>query len=319
MPLPPGAPEAFSGAVGSFSMRATLSREEVEVGEPIQLDVSLMGSGNLAMLEAPSVATPQVFERYDPEVQVSINRDGDLISGYKRFVYLLVPRSNGRFVIPAIEFAYFDPAKEEYTTLRAMPPAVMVSGTGTTGGATGTTNAGFPVDDISPLLSDSPWVRPASPPLHTSPWGYVAIGLPLLLYGLLYTLRHRTTRLAIDTAYARQQRAHPLARKHLRQARLHLRSNGDPRQYYAELEHAIMGFIGNCLNVRELGMTRSQIETLLEETGISHEVRNMVKQLLDACDTGRFAPVAPNTQAMEQSLEEASRGIVMLDAAFRDV
>ena len=317
IPLPAGSPAAFSGAVGAFTLQATLSREEIEVGEPVQLTVSIVGSGNIAMLEAPAIDPPHVFERYDPEVQTSINREGAGVSGYKRFVYLLVPRSNGSFEIPPIEFAYFNPEEEDYVRLSASTPAITVSGSAAGSIASGTTNAGFPVDDITRPLPASPWVTSSVSQLHKSACGYIALIIPLLLYGLLYTVRRRTTRLAMDTAYARQQKANPLARKRLKRAR-QLLKDGDPKTFFEELERAVLGFIGNRLNVHELGMTRSQLEAVLHESGIAEEARQKIAELLVTCDTGRFAPVESDAKAREDAYEEASRLIVMLDATFRE-
>ncbi len=316
--LPAGAPDSFNGAVGQFRLQATTSRNEVEIGEPLQLTVSITGAGNLAMLERPQLSLPGVFEAYDPEVEMAIARTGSIVNGTKTFKYLLVPRSNGAFSIAPIEFAYFDPRSNSYHTLRSesMPVAV----TGATSGpmATGTTISGFPVDDITTTIAASPWVSLDSKPLHRKGWPYAFLAVPLLLLGLVYVARQRATRLALDTAYARSQRAHPLARKHLKQARTMLRGQSS-RAFYEELERAVLGFVGNRLNIHELGMTRAQLEAELKTAGITDEVCRQVQALLATCDTGRFLPDLPDQDSMERALEDASRLVVVLDAAFRSL
>ena len=62
-------------------MTATLSRTTAEIGEPVQLDVLIRGTGNVALLEAPSIAPPGIFEVYDPEVRSTIANEGSVIRG----------------------------------------------------------------------------------------------------------------------------------------------------------------------------------------------------------------------------------------------
>ncbi len=316
VPVPSSTPETFSGAVGQFRLQASTTRDSVEVGESVQFTVRISGTGNLAVLERPVLSLPGVFEAYDPEVETSVARDGDLVHGTKTFTYLLVPRSNGNFVIPSVEFAYFDPRAEQFHTLRSEPRSIAVTGAADGPSATGTTMPGFPVDDITRLLPSSPWVALSVTPLHRNPWGYVILAFPLVLLGLVVLARRRTTRLAMDTAYARSLRAHPLARKHLKQARIRLRDQR-PRQFYEELERAVRGFIGDRLNIQELGLTRAQLDAALEAARLSEDVRRQVQEFLATCDTGRFAPDVPGKETMDHGLEGASRIIVLLDAAFR--
>lgn len=316
VPVPAGAPASFNGAVGQFRLQAATSRDEIEVGEPVQLTVSITGAGNLAMLDRPELSLPGVFEAYDPEVELAVARTGSIVTGTKTFKYLLVPRSNGAFSIAPVEFAYFDPNDNSYHTLRSESMPVSVTGSASGPLATSTTITGFPVDDITPTLGSSPWVSLHSKPLHRNAWTYAFLAAPLLLLGLVFLARRRATRLALDTAFARNQRAHPLARKHLKQARMMLLGQSS-RAFYEELERAVLGFIGNRLNIHERGMTRLQLGSALKTAGLTEEVCKHVQSFLDLCDTGRFLPDIPDQDAMEGALEDASRLVVLLDASFR--
>ena len=314
-PLPGGAPESFTGAVGRFEMDAEISRTEVEVGEPVQVTVHLSGSGNLAMLDGPVLKVPGIFETYDPEINTSINSSGRQVRGSKTFTYLLVPRSNGTFTLPPIELAYFDPSIEQYRTLRSDPMTIRATGTASPTMAVSTTATGLPVDDIAQPITTPEWIRLQRRPLHRSPWTYLLVAVPLLLVGLTLALRRHATRLATDTAYARNRRAHPLARKHLKQATALLEKD-QPRAFYEELERAVLGFIGNRINVAELGLTRPQLDERLAATGLEEAPRNALQQFLQTCDAARFAPNRPSHKQMETSLDEANHLIVTLDAAF---
>jgi len=314
--LPDGAPESFQGAVGQFEMKAQISRTEVDVGEPVQVTLRISGTGNLAMLQAPLLNAPGIFEAYEPEVNTVIESGGRRVRGTKTFTYLLVPRSNGTFEVPPIEFAYFDPAGGRYRTLRADPMTISVTGTATTPLATSATAAGLPVDDIArPLTTQADWRRLDRTPLYGSLWTYVALLFPLLLIGLTYAFRRHATRLATDPAFMRNRRAHPLVRKHLKHATTLLQQD-HPRAFYEELERAVLGFIGNRLNIAELGLTHAQLDDRLADTGLWPATREELQRLLETCDAARFAPNRPSHTQMEASLDQARGLIVTLDAAF---
>ena len=315
-PLPPGAPESFAGAVGHYAMSAEVSRTEVEVGEPLQLVLRISGQGNLAMLEGPSVELPGAFEAYDPEIQTSIASGGDLVQGSKTFTYLLVPRSNGAFAIAPVLFTYFDPRAEKYHTLRADVPMIRATGAASGPLAATATATGLPVDDIAGPFSQSRWVRFPATPLHRRAWIYVALVLPLLLLGLTALAHGRVTRLATDTAYARNRRAHPLARKHFKKA-MELYRLGERRAFYEELERAVLGFIGNRINVAELGLTHSQLDGELVGAGVPEEARATLQTFLKTCDVARFAPAGTQPKQMTASLQAADQLLVILDNALQ--
>ena len=124
-------------------------------------------------------------------------------------------------------------------------------------------------------------------------------------WGLIALLRQRTTRLASDTALARRRKAHPLARKLLKSAN-RLLSEGDPSRFYADLEGAVLGFLGNRLNIHEKGMTRPQLTHHLTQAGIRSELCEALIKFLNTCDAARFAPIPPEKSHMEEHLMVAS-------------
>ena len=316
-PLPPDPPPGFRGAVGRFQMVTQVDRTSVEVGESIQLKVVLSGDGNFATLEAPPFTAPNAFELYEPEVASSIDRSGRRIRGTKTFTYVLVPRSHGTYELPPITFSYFDPQAGRYRTLTSEPREIHVTGTADAAPAVGVTAAGLPVDDIAgPLLEGGAWLRTDRRPLHRNPWAYALLLLPALALAGLVRFRRHAERLATDLSYARNRRAHPVARKHLQAAGELLRKN-DARAFYAEIERAVLGFIGNRLNIAETGMTRPQLDERLARAAIPAELREELRRLLEECDRVRFAPILPDHEEMTSAHDRAGRLIVALDVCFK--
>lgn len=305
-PIPADAPDGFTGAVGNYSLSAELSRSELEVGEAVQLTVTIEGRGNIALIEAPQPDFPGIFEIYDPEVNTSKYESGNVIQGRKTFTWLIIPRSNGTFQIPSIQFAFFDPSQEEYIVRTADLDPITITGTASGPIAVTSTASGFPVDDLALLKRDPRWSAVNRTPLHHRTWFYLVVLLPVLGLSATALLRRRVTRLATDTAWARNRRAHPLARKHLKNARK-LLGEGSPDEFYAALEQAVLGFLGNRLNISERGLTRPQLASLLSDAGLSADRQQELVAFLDACDAARFAPVPPEPSQMKEHLMQASR------------
>ncbi|MGB3544617.1 BatD family protein, partial [Rubrivirga sp.] len=65
-PLPDGAPDAFAGAVGDFSMTTTVDDRRVQAGDPVRVQVTVRGTGNTALLEPPALEVPAGVDAYDP-------------------------------------------------------------------------------------------------------------------------------------------------------------------------------------------------------------------------------------------------------------
>ncbi len=310
-PLPAGAPDGFAGAVGQFTFNTRLDRNEVGVGESVLVEMQISGTGNLATLAPPPFEAPGLFEQYDPQITMEIDRSGRAIRGRKLISHVLVPRSNGVIEFPEVAFVYFDPAQNAYRRLSAQLGRLQVTGTAANI-AEGATSAGLPVDDIAGLKSgEVRWTRVGRRPLHARALPYVAIMLPLLGVAGAFVYQRRTARLATDLRYARSRRAHPLARKHLREAE-NLLGRNDPRAFYAEIERALLAFIGNRLDMPETGLTRQQLDSRLRESGVSENVRGDLYALLDEAEQAQFAPVPPDRTVMETAIERASTAIVAI-------
>jgi len=305
-PLPPDAPPGFAGAVGDYELTAQLSTAAVEIGEPVQLDVTIRGTGNIALLEAPVIEPPGIFEVYDPEVRTAIADEGSVIRGSKVYTWLLVPRSNGLFEIPPVRFIYFDPTRARYVTDEVVLPVVEVTGSAIGSIAVSATASGFPVDDIAPQLRTPNWTATGSAPFHRRAWFYVLIALPILGLAGVVIARRRAVRLATDTRWARNRTAHPLARKHLKQAS-GLLNAGQPIVFYEYLDRAVMSFVGNRMNLAELGLTRPQLSHELSNAGVDRGVIEELLEFLDACDAARFAAQRPNLEQMDHDLAQARR------------
>jgi hypothetical protein len=128
LPLPAqGRPEHFTGAVGDFSLQASASPLQIELGEPINLTIKISGQGNFDRMEAPAFPAANDWKTYAPTAHFD-KQSGDGISGTKTFEQALIVKNAGIREIPALSFSYFDPQKREYITRTSAPIAIQVAG-----------------------------------------------------------------------------------------------------------------------------------------------------------------------------------------------
>lgn len=124
-PLPGPRPPGFGGLVGRLGVRRTVSPQELRLGEAVRVRVELRGGGNL--WSAPeTVAMPPVAgaELFPQPGELRIERGGGLRVA-RTIVYDVVPRSAGRFELPALAIDWFDPETARFRQARA--PAVAIA------------------------------------------------------------------------------------------------------------------------------------------------------------------------------------------------
>lgn len=305
LPLPPGAPADFTGAVGELSLEMTADRKEVRANEAIELSVRISGKGNLKLIEAPRPSFPVDFEAYEPKVadRVSVSAAG--MSGSRGFQYTVIPRHEGRYDLGSLSLSYFDPKAAAYKTLTSQPLVIEVSpGDGSTA-ATAPSLRTEVVDldrDIRFIRQGDAELREKGHDLFGSwPWLAGMATPPLLLIGFIgWDARRR--RLAADADGMRRSKAEKLARQRLREAAEALRT-GSQAAFHTALSKALRGYASDKFGIgaAEIG-ERAIADRLGTEEG--REAAKRFASILAECDMARFAPVEarPRTEVYEQAL-----------------
>src|ERR1700736_4716151 len=125
-PLPPNAPPNFSGAIGNFTMTADAKPKTVQVGDPITVTSTITGRGNFDRMSGPALEDERGWHKYPPSSK--FKQDDDVgISGEKTFEMVIAPNEK-KPAVPPLVFAYFDPVKENYVTLRSNAVPIQVEG-----------------------------------------------------------------------------------------------------------------------------------------------------------------------------------------------
>ena len=318
--LPAGAPASFAGGVGDFKVTAKLSKEGIKSNEAAALIVTISGNGNLSMLEAPKVNFPPDFEVYDLKSTDKTSASGT--SGSKTFEFPFIPRSHGDFVIPSIEYSYYDNAHGKYvTTSTGDIPVTVEKGEEVSGG--GVVMPGSNRQGVRSLSEDIRYIALGDG--HLKKKGAFFAGSPLF-YLLMITLAiltaivNRLLRFSqarrADVAGSRNRRANKMARTRLRQAEDYLRKNLGGA-YYEELHKALLGYVSDKLMIPAADLSKETVSEKLQERGVRDESIAKLTDLIDKCEYARYAPDSGQTQ-MENEYNVAVQAISDIEAQLKN-
>lgn len=323
-PLPPGAPASFKGAVGKFSINARVDKQKAKTNEPISYKVTIAGTGNIKVLESPSIEVPSDFEQYTPKVADNINRRDARVSGSKTFEYILVPRYPGNKIIKPVEFSYFDLGKNEYITLRSPQLEINVEQGAAGSSPFVSTN---PREDVQILSQDIRFIKVDRPGfvkrgeyLHAS-GAFIALML-LPIAGFAGTLVYTRKRQAVmrDVVGYRNRQAIKVARKGLKNAEVLLKEVSGGKDsaekklaFYSEVARAMWKYLGDKLNIQQADISIDLAVKELSRRSVKPETAVALKTLLETCEMARFAPTSFSVEAMRVTYDDASKIIIELE------
>ena len=320
LPLPEqGKPAAFSGAVGTFSITAKIDKNHVKTNEAVALKVKIAGTGNIKVLPSPKIEISADFEQYEPKVTQSINRAGNTISGNKTFEYVLIPRFPGMQKIKPIEFTYFDIRSKSYKILSTPEININVEKGSDDFIAIG---SGLSKEEVKLLGKDIRFIRKHKPEFrkigryfYKNPLFLVLIIFPLILVGASVVYSRHLEKLSANVAYARSRRANQIALSRLKKAQK-LLSEKTQKEFYAETSNALLGFLGDKLNIAAAGIITDQVEDMMKARNIDARIIALYLKCLHLCDFKRFAPSESSLNEMKKFYEGAKKAIVVLEKVF---
>ena len=285
----PEAPDGFTGGVGKFDVTGSLNLGEVRANEALTYRVTVSGSGNLMLIQAPQPQFPASFEVYEPQVDDNIKKSDNGVSGSRTFEWVLIPRSQGHYTIPELEFVWFDPSTGHYRTQTVAAQDVEVlrgDGRATAPGK----------DDVRLLNRDINYIHPSPSHMRSTAgddnagWTFwlAAVLIVAGAVGTVLLVGRRRERQS-DVAGMRMKRATRLARKRLRRAAAHLGSSNTDL-FYEEIYKAIWGCLSDKYNIPLSQLSRESVSQQLAERHVQQEQQDTVMQLLQNVDMARFAP-----------------------------
>jgi len=302
-------------------MNAEVDKRTTKANEPVSLKVTISGTGNVKLLEAPLLEIPPDFEQFSPKVSDNVTRKGDLVAGSKTFEYLLIPRYPGKKTIKPVSFSYYDLRKRRYETLTSKEVVLEVEPGAA--GVAGSPLAGTMREGVQVLSQDIRFIRTEGElglrgdRFYSLP---LVAGLALLpvagFAGLVIAMRRREADRK-DVAGFRNRKAVRVAQKGLRHAKQML---GKPEMvvpFAAEIARALWAYLGDKLNLQQADLSLERVEQELQVRGVEVGVATAVRSLLETCEMARFAPAGSAESDMQKMFGEAGRIIVETEKQMR--
>jgi len=320
-PLPAeGRPASFHGAVGNFTINADVDDNRVKAHEPVNLKITISGTGNIKLIDEPKISIPEIFEKYDPKVEEKINRSGSEITGEKIIEYVLIPRKEGSYTIDPISFAYFDPDVESYKIEKSAPIRIVVE-PGDDIFAVPPRN--LTRDEIKLVGRDIRFIKESVVKWKKigrgefSSWSFILLLLmPVLTVGVAFVYSRHLRRLNADIGYKRSLRANAVATKRLKKAKSYLEKNV-PESFYPEIARALQEYIADKLNIAAAGIVTGELEKMLKQKRVDEDLLHSYIACLRICDYHRFSSVKSPPVEMRRLYEDSRKAIYAMEQRLK--
>ena len=311
LPLP-SRPANFSGGVGKFNISASIDKKEVKAGDPVTIRVVVGGVGNLKLLKQPVVTLPKDFDKYDAKITDKTRLTSNGVEGNMVYDFLVVPRNQGSYKIPPVEFTYYDTSSNSYKTIKTQAFDLTVfKGDGSTDSS----------QDFSDQAKDIRALKLGKSKLHDlddmfyGSFGYwTSLLVPLITFIVLLVVFRKRALENADIVKVRSNKANKIATKRLKKAQ-QLMSHGKQSEFYDEVLRALWGYVSYKLNIPVEKLSRENITENLEMHSVNISTIDKFTQALDECEFERYAPgdAAGN---MNKTFNSAMTGIMEIENAI---
>ena len=284
----PDKPTDFSGGVGKFSISAQLTNPTVKAGTPVTLRVVVGGTGNLKLIKQPVVTFPKDFDKYDPKVTDKTKLTTNGIEGNMIYDFLVVPRNQGNYTIPAISLTYYDTTTNAYKTIKTEPLNVKVE----PGDGKSTSVADYSEvksTDIKPIKQGDYDVVDTNNLLFGSTTFWMWIIVPFVLFVALVVIFHKKAVENADIVGKKGKRANKVAAKRLKSAHKLLVA-GKQNEFYDEVLRALWGYVSDKMNMPVEQLSRENVSEKLASFDIDGTIIEKFISALDECEYERYAP-----------------------------
>ena len=315
----PARPAGFSGGVGKFNISATLDKTEVKANDPISLRVVVSGVGNLKLIKEPVVGFPKDFDSYDAKLTDKTKLTVNGVEGSMIYDFLAVPRHQGDFDIPPVEFTYFDTAAKQYKTVKTEAFHLHVEkgegGNNTVQDFSGQEDIQLLAKDIRHIKQGDIRQQVAGEYFFGSTFYWIAIALLLGGFISLFIIFRQRAIANADIMGSRAGKANKVATKRLKQA-ARLMKSGKSGEFFDEVLRALWGYVGDKLSMPVTQLSRDNIRERLMERGVAEEAIQPFMEALDECEFQRYAPGDPQGN-MNKVYTKAINAIEMIEGMMK--
>ena len=316
LPLPDkNVPADFTGAVGQYTFKVTASPTNVATGDPITIRLQISGRGPLESFSLPSLSNWPNFKSYPPAARIE-NSDDLGLQGTKTFEQVVSPESVSIKELPPISISFFDPEAKEYRTLTQAPIPLAVRPGGTTPTPVVAANPNRketpppPAQDIVHIKPRVGTLTRPGPPLIQQGWFIALQSTPLLAWLAAVGWRKRADSLANNPRLRRQRAVAQIIRDGIGELRSHASAKRSD-EFFVTLFRLLQEQLGERLDCPATAITEAVVDEKLRPRGISEATLTELRELFQACNLARYAPV--------QSSQELAALVPRFEALIREL
>lgn len=290
-------PSNFSGAVGTnYNFKTEINKTKIPANEALQLKITISGTGNIPLIDAPKINFPQEFETYDPKVTENISTANG-VSGTKTFEYLIIPRQEGHYKLSDIQFSYFNPSTKNYVTIPS--PEILIEVTPSTSTNNNTAQVYQQLkQEIKAEDNDIHFIKlyPFSlskkyRSFFNSTAHITFTLLPYLAMLAVFGFYQYQRKQQSNWANFQQKRAQKIALKHLQLAEKTLKT-GNTIEFYTAIIQALENYFKFKFKLQKSELSREKIKEIFKKYNISDELQKRYFDLMDTCELAKYAPIA---------------------------
>ncbi|MDD2524042.1 MAG: BatD family protein [Endomicrobiia bacterium] len=310
-PLPEiGKPENFTGAVGKYSIVASVDKKSVVINEPISLTVQIEGNGNINAISEPEIKLPTDMKKY----ATSVYTKSKGFTNSKRFKSVIIPLIEGEKTIPGVYFSYFDPDSKEYVNIKTDDIKVNIS-------------SGVYVKDIEVKQSDvdtqniDKSIQPIKSDIKLKQYHhmliknkmFVFILIPFFMF-LIYSLVYRIMVLYMqrDIVKLQKKAGYKKSLKYLHEAYKSMQEENQEK-FYFNINLSIRIFLQSCTNSDYINMIKEEIKSNLNKFQISESLVIDIEKILIDCELFQFSYIKTTKLQMEDTYRNTKYIIEELD------
>lgn len=315
----PARPADFSGGVGQFNVSAQLNKQETKTNEPITLRVIVSGVGNMKLLKAPVVKFPKDFDTYDAKVTDKTKLTTKGVEGSMIYDFLAVPRHQGKYEIPAVEYTYYDVNENRYKTVKSQSFTLNVAKGASDNGDNGVSTG---QEELKELNKDIRYIKTANSDVRAydefffgSTDYLISLAVLVLIFISLFVIFRQRAIDNADIGKMRGKKANKVATKRLKKANA-LMLAGKQNEFYDEVLRALWGYVGDKLNIPIEQITRDNISKRLSERNVDSDTINKFIGALDECEFERYAPGDAKGN-MNKTFDAAMTAIMRIEEAIK--
>ncbi|MCP4249029.1 MAG: protein BatD [bacterium] len=308
-----GRPVWFNGAVGDFRISARAGNTVVRVREPIELTLTVSGSGVLDRVPAPPLNR---VENLTSDFKVPLDVPAGIVEGgRKRFTVKIGAKSDAVTEIPSIPFSYFSPRNGQYATVWSRPIPLEVT-------PTEQVAVSQFVDQDEPIAPSATRLTETATGIRANyvdhdrllaqqafapGWGSAAILLASpTAWAAAVVWRRRRDRMTHDRGYVRRRQARSTALAAMARAA----RTADPAAAVSALAVALVRYVGDRCNAPP-GLTPAEALDELDRRSVAPDRIQLTESLLKRCEGLQYA--GANSALPAELLSEAQRCVQQLE------